>query len=505
MPKHLGELPSLAAKKFGNKEALFFNERSFTFNEINLFVEKLASNLKSLGINQNDVITLYASNSWEWIISYFGIARVGAVINPVNTMLTPTEVKYVVNDCKAKAIITSSDKVPQIMDLKKEGKINFIISFDNSIDDTISFNDLISKDCAEIQMPDTDPNSLSTIAYTSGTTGHPKGAMQSHNAVILNGAMTSQMHIRGENDVVVSALPCPHVYANVIMIGMMMFGTKLVLHKTFDPASIFKDIEKHKATIFDGVPTMFMYMMNSPEFNKADLSTLTRCYVGGQTMPVATMQDVEKTFKVPLIELWGMTEIAGLGSTHPFYGKNKHGSIGCAMPFCELKIVDVNNPKKNMPVGEVGELMVKGPITMIGYFGDEEKTKETLEDDGWLHSGDLAKIDNDGYYFIVDRKKDMILTAGYNVYPAEIERVLATHPDVAIAAVGKEKDKFKGEVAKAYVVLKENCNPSEDDIINFCRKSLAAYKCPRKVQFVKDVPKTSSGKIMRRELHSLDN
>ena len=200
-----------------------------------------------------------------------------------------------------------------------------------------------------------------------------------------------------------------------------------------------------------------------------------------------------------------MTEIAGLGSTHPLYGKNKHGSIGCALPFCELKIVDVDNVKKNMPIGEVGELMVKGPITMMGYFGDKKRTKETLENDGWLHSGDLAEMDEEGYFYIVDRKKDMILTAGYNVYPAEIERVLAKHPSVSIAAVGKEEDKLKGEIAKAYIVLKENFKTSEDELIKFCREHLAAYKCPRKVIFVDDVPKTSSGKIMRRELNKLDN
>ncbi len=505
MLDHLGELPQYAAKKFGDKEALCFESHSFSFNEISALVEKLASNLSSLGIKEKDVVTLYASNCWEWIISYFGIARVGAVINPVNTMLTPLEVEYVIDDCKAKAIITSSDKVSDIIDLKKKGKIDNIISFNTSIEGSISFDELINSKKPNIEMPSISPSSLSTIAYTSGTTGHPKGAMQTHRAVILNGAMTSQMHMRNDQDIVVSALPCPHVYANVVMNGMMMYGTKLVLHKTFDPLEVFNDIEKHKATIFDAVPTMYMYMMNSPEFKNANLSSLTRCYVGGQTMPVATMQNVEKTFKVPLIELWGMTEIAGLGSTHPLYGKNKHGSIGCAMPFCELKIADVDDPKKTMEIGEVGELMVKGPITMIGYFGDKDRTNETLEDDGWLHSGDLAKVDEDGYYFVVDRKKDMILTAGYNVYPAEIERVLAGHPDVSIAAVGKEEDSLKGELAKAYVVLKDGAKISEEDLINFCRKSLAAYKCPRKVKFVKDVPKTSTGKIMRRELSSLDD
>ena len=174
------------------------------------------------------------------------------------------------------------------------------------------------------------------------------------------------------------------------------------------------------------------------------------------------------------------------------------------MPYCELRIADAEDAAKTMPRGEVGELMVNGPIVMMGYFNDEEKTREALEPDGWLHTGDLGTMDADGCVYIVDRKKDMILTGGYNVYPAEIERVLAAHPAVALAAVGKLPDDIKGEIAKAYVVLKTNMTSTEDEMIAFCRKTLAAYKCPRKVQFVDDVPKTSTGKIMRRELHTLD-
>ena len=368
-----------------------------------------------------------------------------------------------------------------------------------------SFHSLVAENLSIERELNVSAKDLSTIAYTSGTTGHPKGAMQSHEAVILNGSMMSQLHMRGSDDIVVSALPCPHVYANVLMTGMMMFGTKLVLHKTFEVEAIFEAIKIHKATIFDGVPTMYMFMLNSSILEKSDLSSLKRCYVGGQTMPVATMAAVEKEFKVPLIELWGMTEIAGLGATFPLFGPNKHGSIGCAIPYCELKIVDVDDCSKQMNTGEVGELMVKGPITMMGYFGDEQKTRETLEPDGWLHSGDLAKIDQDGCVYIVDRKKDMIITGGYNVYPAEIERVLAANQKVALAAVGKQNDELKGEIAKAYIVLKEGEDATEDEIIAFCREELAAYKCPRKVQFVNDVPKTSTGKIMRRELTTLDH
>ena len=505
MINHIGQIPAVAALKFSNKDALVFEGQTFSFNQINDLVERAAGGLSDLGIIQGDTVTLYAENSWEWIVSYYAIARLGAVINPVNTMLTPNEIEYVVKDCGAKAIIASPEKVDAIIRVKNVSDVKEIISFGADVaNGAVSFDALIDANILPPKPVEIDPAALSTIGYTSGTTGHPKGAMQSHRAVITNSAMTSQIQMRGSNDCVVSALPCPHVYANVIMMSMMMFGSKLVLHRAFNVDLAFADIAAHKATIFDGVPAMYMFMLNSPAIKNANFSSLTRCYVGGQTMPVATMEAVEVAFKVPLIELWGMTEIAGLGSTHPLYGNNKHGSIGCALPYCELRIADPEDATKTMPLGEVGELMVRGPIVMMGYFNDEEKTRETLEPDGWLHTGDLGTMDPDGCVFIVDRKKDMILTAGYNVYPAEIERVLAAHPAVALAAVGKLPDEIKGEIAKAYIVLKTDATCTEDEIITYCHQSLAAYKCPRKVQFVDDVPKTSTGKIMRRALHTLD-
>ena len=505
MINHIGQIPAVAALKFSNKDALVFEGQTFSFNQINDLVERAAGGLSDLGIIQGDTVTLYAENSWEWIVSYYAIARLGAVINPVNTMLTPNEIEYVVKDCGAKAIIASPEKVDAIIRVKNVSDVKEIISFGADVaNGAVSFDALIDANILPPKPVEIDPAALSTIGYTSGTTGHPKGAMQSHRAVITNSAMTSQIQMRGSNDCVVSALPCPHVYANVIMMSMMMFGSKLVLHRAFNVDLAFADIAAHKATIFDGVPAMYMFMLNSPAIKNANFSSLTRCYVGGQTMPVATMEAVEVAFKVPLIELWGMTEIAGLGSTHPLYGNNKHGSIGCALPYCELRIADPEDANRTMPLGEVGELMVRGPIVMMGYFNDEEKTRETLEPDGWLHTGDLGTMDPDGCVFIVDRKKDMILTAGYNVYPAEIERVLAAHPAVALAAVGKLPDEIKGEIAKAYIVLKTDATCTEDEIITYCHQSLAAYKCPRKVQFVDDVPKTSTGKIMRRALHTLD-
>jgi len=332
---HLGQAAAAGAAKFGKKEALVFAGGSFSYVELNTMVEKVAAGLAACGVKQGDIVTLYAGNSWKWIVSYYAIARAGGVINPVNTMLTADELGYVVEDCGAKIVIASEDK-------------------------------------------DIDTNSLASICYTSGTTGHPKGAMQSHRAIIANGAMTAQMQMRGPQDVVISALPCPHVYANIVMQSMMSYGAKLVLHERFDPAAMLADIEKHQATLIDGVPTMYMYMLNDPAIETTDLSSLTRAYVGGQTMPVATMEAVEDKFNIPLIELWGMTEIAGLGSTHPLYGDNKHGSIGCALPYCDLRIADPDEPEKVFTGDDVGELQVKGPITMMGYFGAEQKTKDTI-------------------------------------------------------------------------------------------------------------------------------
>jgi long-chain acyl-CoA synthetase len=347
-------------------------------------------------------------------------------------------------------------------------------------------------------------DALSTICYTSGTTGHPKGAMHSHKNVIVNAAMTATMTLRTRADTVVTSLPCPHVYGNVVMNGCFLYGMTLVLLPRFEEVEILKAIQDHEATMFEGVPTMYMYLLAHPDFDDYDLSSLTRCTVGGQTMPAAKSEEFERRVGCPLLELWGMTEIAGLGTINPQYGENRHGSIGVALPYTQCRIAHVEDASNTLAPGEVGELMVRGPIVMQGYYGNEAGTKETIEADGWLHSGDLAKMDEDGYVWIVDRKKDMILTAGYNVYPAEVERVISMHASVALVAVGSQPDDVKGEIAKAYVVLKPGAEPDPDAIRSLCREHLAAYKVPRAIQFVDDVPKTSTGKVMRRELRTLD-
>jgi long-chain acyl-CoA synthetase len=499
----LAEILPRAAQRFGDKTALTVGGRNFSFRELDKLSSALAAGLVKMEIKPGDRVTLYAPNSWEWIVSYYGALKTGAVINPINVMLTPTEVAFVTKDCGAKALIGSPEKIAPVLGAGVSD-LTTIVFGDEPISGAISFTELVAKP-AQFEPVSIDCEALSTIGYTSGTTGHPKGAMQSHRAVMLNSAMTAQMHLKSMLDTVVTALPCPHVYGNVVFNGAMLYGLHLVLHARFDAVEMLASVEAHRATMFEGVPTMYMYMLACQELTRFDLSSLTRCTVGGQTMPVAKMQEVEQRFGCPLIELWGMTELAGLGTTFPSNGPHTLGSIGVALPYVEARIADVTDPTITLSRGEVGELMIRGPIVMKGYYGNERATRETIEPDGWLHSGDLASMDQDGAIFIVDRKKDMINTGGFKVYPAEIERVIAMHPAVALVAVGSLSDEIKGEIAKAYVVLKPGSRVTADDILTLCREQLAAYKTPREIQFVADLPRTSTGKIMRRELRKLDN
>jgi long-chain acyl-CoA synthetase len=498
----LGQVLPAAAARFGDRTALIEGRRSFSFRDLDRLSDSLAAELVRLGVAPGDRVTLYAPNCWEWIVSYYGTLKTGAVVNPINVMLTPAEVAFVTRDCGAKVIIGSREKLEPLAGHLAE-RLTPIVFGDEPIAGGFCFRECLARTVPfePVRMP---PESLSTIGYTSGTTGHPKGAMQSHRAVMLNGAMTAQMHGKTSSDVVVTALPCPHVYGNVVFNGGMLVGQTLVLHTRFDAGEVIASIEAHRATMFEGVPTMYMYMLAHPDCGRRDLSSLTRCTVGGQTMPVAKMEEVERRFGCPLIELWGMTELAGLGTTFPSLGPRKLGSIGVALPFCEARIASTTDASVTLPAGDVGELMIKGPIVMMGYYGNEAATKDAVEPDGWLHTGDLASMDEAGQVFIVDRKKDMINTAGFKVFPAEIERVIAAHESVAMVAVGGVPDDVKGEIAKAYIVLKPGHEPQPEAIMEICRRELAAYKVPRDLQFVADLPKTSSGKIMRRDLRTLD-
>jgi long-chain acyl-CoA synthetase len=501
----LHQILPAAAAAHGDKLALVTPARALTFGELDELPGAFAGALRRCGVDDGDRVSIYSPNRWEWVVAYHGVLRAGAVVNPINVMLTPEEVAFVFNDCGARAIVTSGDKAPAIVGLREQAsRLETVVTFDDAIAGTESFYDLIAGADAVAPTVAPEPSALSTIGYTSGTTGHPKGAMQSHLAVYLNCALTATMHVRTAADVVVTALPAPHVYGNVVINGTFMAGGTVVLMERFDPSEALRLIDRHRATMFEGVPTMYAMMLAAPDLDDHDLSSLTRCTVGGQTIAEPVIEAWEQRSGAPLIELWGMTELAGLGTTHALYAPNVHGSIGVALPGVDVRVASFDDVHVTMPPGEAGELMVRGPIVMLGYYGNATATAETIEPDGWLHTGDVAVVDEHGRFFIVDRRKDMIITGGYNVYPAEIERVVAGHRAVAMVAVGSQADDVKGEVARAYVVLRPGAVATEVEIVEYCREHLAAYKLPRSVRFVADLPKTSTGKIMRRELRKLD-
>jgi long-chain acyl-CoA synthetase len=501
----LGMILAKSARRFASKPALIAGGQTLTYQALHGMCDRVAVGLHALGVRPGDRVSLYSPNRWEWVVAYHAALRAGAVVNPINVMLTPEEVAFVLNDCGAAAIFTAGEKAEVILSLTRDvPTLRRVISFDDVGGRATAFADLLSSPGGLPEIARPAPTDLSTIGYTSGTTGHPKGAMQSHRAVFLNTAALFAVQTRTDRDVMLNALPLPHVYGNIVMNGTFMAGATLVLMERFDAAAALAEIQRHRVTVFDGVPTMYAMMLADPSLPGADLSSLRICAVGGQTMPNAKMAEWERVSGVPLLELWGMTELGGAGTSNCSYMPNVHGSIGFALPGLEARVSALDDASVTMRDGEPGELLVRGPLVMLGYYGNEQATRAAIEADGWMHTGDIAMRDDEGHYFIVDRRNDLIITGGFNVYPAEIERVVASHPAVAMIAVGSVPHETLGEQARAYVVLRPGAAATEADIIDHCRPHLAAYKLPRSVRFVPDLPKTSTGKVMRRELKALD-
>jgi len=506
MVQTIGELLAFAARRYGDKTALVVDGRSFGFGQLDGLANAFANGLLAAGVAPGDRVTLYGPNSWQWMVAYHGIAKTGAVINPVNVMLTPEEVEYIVKDSGARTIVASLDKAEPLMEMRARAGLEHVVIWGGRPPaGAAAFEEWLEKGARTFAVRPRGPKDAGAICYTSGTTGHPKGAVQSQRALVACAKGTALLQSRTAADVVVSPLPAPHVYGSGVYNAGMLVGATLVLLPRFTEEGVLEAIQTHRATLFDCVPTAYYYLLAHPKFGSYDLSSLQRCTVGGQTLPVAKSLEFTERTGVPVEELWGMTELCGPATGNPHWGENKPGTIGLPIPGNFCKIVDVDDPDKEMPQGERGELMFKGPLVMDGYAGNDKATRETIRPDGWMHTGDIATVDADGYYTIVDRKKDMILTAGFNVYPAELERVLCMHPSVALAAVCGVADQAKGELAKAYVMLKPGASASGKELVEHCRRHLAAYKVPRAVQFVANVPVTGSGKIMRRLLKDVDD
>ncbi len=490
--QHLGVITA-NARRFADKTAIICDQRRLSFAELDDRVGRLAKVLHDRGFGTKTIATLTGETGWEWVVAYHAVLRCGAIINPVNALLTADEVDFIVGDCNAGLVIADGSRLRALEDcISKYGL------------QTLSLDEVerLSASGESLEPLPRDQTELSTICYTSGTSGRPKGAMLNHRSVVMNAAMTAVMHGRGGVDVIVSALPLAHVYGNVVMNSAIMVGATLCLLRSFDEDDVLAAIERHHATCFDGVPTMYYRILATPRLASTDLSSLRMCAVGGQTMPAEKMGEVEGVFGCPLIELWGMSELGGLGTTFPWTGPKTIGSVGFPMPVMEVRTLDLDTGQVTA-CGEAGELQVRGPLVMDGYLNNDDATRLAIDGDGWLSTGDIAKLDDKGQIFILDRRTDVILTSGNNVYPAELERVIAAHPSVDMVAVARSPHPTKGEVPHAYVVLKPDAGKVDhaDAIIEHCRAFLAPYKIPRAVSFVDDLPKNSTGKIMRRALN----
>ena len=501
----LGTIVSRAARRFGAKTALIAPGRTLTYHELDDLCDRVAGGLHDIGVRPGDRVSLYSPNRWEWVIAYHAALRAGAVVNPINVMLTAEEVAFVLNDCGAAAIFASGDKAEVIAGstlVRSVPTLRRVISFDGAAGGVTGFGDLLEHPAAAPEVPRPDPADLSTIGYTSGTTGHPKGAMQSHRAVFLNSAALFAVQTRTDRDVLLSALPLPHVYGNIVMNGTFMAGATLVLMERFDPAQALAAIQRHRATVFDGVPTMYAMMLADPSLPGTDLSSLRICGVGGQTMPAAKMAEWERRSGAPLLELWGMTELGGAGTANPVYMPNVHGSIGFALPGAEARVAALDDARVTMPDGEPGELMIRGPLVMLGYYGNEPATRAAIEPDGWMHTGDIATRDEEGRYFVVDRRKDLIITGGFNVYSAEVEQVLLAHPGVLdCAVIGLPDDKW-GERVTAVIQPHPGQDVTDQDIRAFVKARLGSVKTPKQVEVWPDLPRSKLGKILKNEVKS---
>ncbi len=479
--------------------ALVMGEREVTYGELWGLSWKVANALLNRGIRPGDRVALVLPNCVEYVALLYGLPSCGTICVPVNPLLKPGEMAYIFSHSESSAVVTippleevvcaAAEEVPslkQVFVLGESAKGNVNLA-------------------PEIAQASTSPlpsapreEDIALIIYTSGTTGRPKGAMLTHLNLVYDAEAAGRMTALSSEDVFLCVLPLFHSFGiTVCAVLPFLYGAKVVLLPRFSPEETAVAIERHRVTFFPAVSTMFLALLRAKFSKEYDFSSLKYCIAGGAPCPLEVMEEWEKRFGVPIAEGDGPTECGPVTSVNPPLGRIKPGTVGPALPGVRMKIVDDNDFE--LPPGEVGEIVVKGPNVMLGYYKAPEETREALRY-GWFHTGDLGKVDEDGYFSIVDRKKDLIIVGGLNVYPREVEEVLYRHPKVKEAAVVGMPDPLRGEAVKAYVVLKEGEEATEAEIISFCRQHLAPFKVPRRVEFLPELPKSATGKILRREL-----
>lgn len=519
-----------ASKNYADKIAIHFMGKELTFREVYDSALKFANYLKKLGVKKGDRVAIMLPNCPQSVIGYFGILYAGGIVVQTNPLYTERELEYQMDDSGAKVILTLDILFPRVSKVLDKTALEHIIV--TAIKDYLPFpknviypfiqkkqtgmivniahegnhhllKSILTETTAVPLETEFDyENDLALLQYTGGTTGFPKGVMLTHKNLISNASMCDAWLYRAKKgeEIVLGILPFFHVYGmTAVLLLSIMQGYKMILLPKFDAETTLKTIQKQRPTIFPGAPTIYIGLLNHSNLQKYDLSSIDSCVSGSSALPVEVQQNFEKITGGKLVEGYGLSETSPI--THANFlwsGERMKGSIGVPWPDTNAAIFSLTDGTP-LPINEIGELAVQGPQVMKGYWNRPEETEQVLKDN-WLFTGDVGYMDEKGYFYIVDRKKDIIIAGGYNIYPREIEEVLYEHPDIQEAIVAGVPDPYRGETVKAYVVLKENATVTEAELNTFTRKYLAAYKVPRLYEFRDELPKTAVGKILRRTL-----
>lgn len=522
--------------RFPDHKALHFLGKTMTYRELHTAAVRLATELVALGVSKGDRVAIMLPNCPQAVVSYYGVLLAGAVVVQTNPLYVERELEHQLKDSGAVAILTidllygrlsrvrgekpEEGPVPALRHVivtsikdglpfpknllypikqRKEGFKNDIPYGKHGV---LAYKKLLAGHAPSVELPELGRgDELAALQYTGGTTGTPKGVMLTHGNLVSNTLQTSAWCYKAEDgkEKFLAALPLFHVFGLTVLMNMSVLRAgMLVLLPRFELDAVLKTIDAEKPTIFPGAPTMYVAMINHANAAKNDLSSINVCISGSSALPLEVQEQFESLTGGRLVEGYGLTEASPVTHANPIWGKRKIGTIGLPFPDTDVAIVDPSTGRR-LKTGEMGELVVRGPQVMAGYWNRPEETAATLRE-GWLHTGDLATIDEEGYCTIMDRIKDVIIASGFNVYPREVEEVLFEHPAVREAAVIGVKDEYRGETVKAFIVLKEGWHVSDSQLDRWCRDRLAAYKVPHRYAFRETLPKTMVGKVLRRKL-----
>ncbi|MDR3569445.1 MAG: long-chain fatty acid--CoA ligase [Syntrophobacteraceae bacterium] len=484
-----------ASLYFPEKAALIFEGRIYSYRELNERVNRLANALSGLGVEKGDRVGVFLPNIPAFVIAYYAAQKLGAIAVSINVMSKKREVKYIAGDSGCKILITASELREEVP-LEELPELQKIIIAEGEAGNDPDMEKLMSEASGDRRCLDMDPDDPAAILYTSGTTGFPKGATLTHRNVVSNSASAGNHSGVCPEDRMQLFLPLFHCFGqNFIMNSAFTKCATLVLHRRFELEPVLSAVAAHRVTMLFAVPTIFIHLLNT-DTSGFDLSSLRYTFTAAATLPKETSLQWKDKFGMLPYEGYGLTEC----SPHTVYNHNfrfKHGSIGTPIENVDVKVADYEG--NEVPIGEQGEIIVRGPNVMKGYWNKPEETAKAIRN-GWLHTGDIGKMDDEGYFYITDRLKDMINAAGFNVYPNEVEQVIYQHPCVQEAAVYGVADPVRGETVHASIVLKEGMQATEESIIEFLRSNMSAYKVPRKIILTQELPKSPTGKILKRIL-----